>query len=235
MRRDGFRNILTEIETDLFEIVTDPPFAVGQRALLACTGQGNVLWDCVSFLDGATIAVVKALGSVAAIAVSHPHFYGSMFAWSEAFGNIPVWVAEADRTWLPGTCDAVRFYRNEQEILPGITAIRCGGHFPGSAVLHCTNGGVGAGALLVGDTLELLPERNRIGFMYSRPDRIPLPPSRVRGMVERLRPLQFARVYGGWQDENIGADGKQVFLTSADRYLKKMEGRGEPGWKAAIL
>jgi len=235
MRQDGFRNIISEIEAELFEIVTEPPFAAGQRAFLVLTEQGNVLWDCVSTLDAATVAVVKALGGIAAIAVSHPHFYGSMVAWSEAFDHVPIWLAAADRKWVVRPDDAIRYYRNEQEILPGIRAIRCGGHFPGSAVLHWAAGAEGKGALLVGDALELLPDRKGVSFMYSRPNRIPLPPARVRAMVELLRPLEFDRIYGGWPEENIGADGRQIFLTSADRYLRKMEGRDDPGWKAAIL
>lgn len=50
-----------QMEPQLVGIGTQPSFAIGQRALLVqCVG-GNVLWDCISLLDEATIAVVKAL------------------------------------------------------------------------------------------------------------------------------------------------------------------------------
>ncbi len=40
-------------EPDLIGVGIDPSFAIGQRALLVRTPQGNVLWDCVSLLDDA--------------------------------------------------------------------------------------------------------------------------------------------------------------------------------------
>ena len=39
---------------------------------------GNVLWDCVSLIDDATVTIVEALGGISAIAISHPHFYTTM-------------------------------------------------------------------------------------------------------------------------------------------------------------
>ena len=45
--------VLREEEPDLVGVGVDPPFAIGQRALLVCTPGGNVLWDCVSLLDDA--------------------------------------------------------------------------------------------------------------------------------------------------------------------------------------
>jgi hypothetical protein len=61
-----------QLEGDLFEIHTHPQFGIGQRALLLRTPQGNVLWDCLSLLDEATISLVRALGGLRAIAISHP-------------------------------------------------------------------------------------------------------------------------------------------------------------------
>ena len=43
-----------------------PSSAVGQRALLVCTPHGNVLWDCISLIDQATVTLtpgtMEALG-----------------------------------------------------------------------------------------------------------------------------------------------------------------------------
>ena len=63
----------------------DAAFAIGQRALLLATDSGNVLWDCISLLDQATVAIVKALGGLIGIAISHPHYYASMVEWAHAF------------------------------------------------------------------------------------------------------------------------------------------------------
>ena len=79
------RNIIREAEPNLTGIGTHPAFAIGQRALLLQTSQGNLLWDCIPLLDDATIAVIKSLGGIKAIAISHPHYYSSMIQWSQAF------------------------------------------------------------------------------------------------------------------------------------------------------
>jgi hypothetical protein len=55
----------------------EPPTAIGQRALLVRSASGNVLWDMISYIDDDLVAAVTELGGVSAIAISHPHFYGS--------------------------------------------------------------------------------------------------------------------------------------------------------------
>src|SRR5690606_22290475 len=49
--RRGHRNVFREEEPGLTGIVTEPKFAIGQRALLVQTPEGNILWDCISFID----------------------------------------------------------------------------------------------------------------------------------------------------------------------------------------
>ena len=46
---------------------------IGQRAILACTPAGNVLWE-LALIDDATIDLLKGLGGIAAIAISYPHY-----------------------------------------------------------------------------------------------------------------------------------------------------------------
>ena len=48
---NGFR----QYEPGLIGIGTTPKFAIGQRALLLCTPEGNILWDCISLIDDATV------------------------------------------------------------------------------------------------------------------------------------------------------------------------------------
>lgn len=71
-------------------------FGISQRALLLQTPHGNVLWDCISLLDEATVTLIKSLGGLRAIAISHPHFYTTMVEWGRAF-DVPVLVHEDDR------------------------------------------------------------------------------------------------------------------------------------------
>lgn len=61
----------------LVGIGTEPSFAIGQRALLVRTPQGNVLWDSITLIDDATVDAVRKLGGIRAIAISHPHYYSS--------------------------------------------------------------------------------------------------------------------------------------------------------------
>ncbi|EFJ14062.1 hypothetical protein SELMODRAFT_423986 [Selaginella moellendorffii] len=61
----------------VFELITFPKFGIGQRAFLIQTQEGNILWDCISFLDDATVAIIKSLGGLRAIAISHPYYYST--------------------------------------------------------------------------------------------------------------------------------------------------------------
>src|SRR5690348_2321562 len=89
--REDHHNVIKPLEPGLTGIGTHPSFAIGQRALLVQTPAGNVLWDCISLLDDPTIAALKALGGINAIAISHPHFYSSMVEWSRAF-DAPIYL-----------------------------------------------------------------------------------------------------------------------------------------------
>jgi hypothetical protein len=76
--RKTHKNVLAEEEPDLHSIHPQPKAGIGQRAFLVRTADGNVLFDCVPPLDDATVAAVKKLGGLTAVAVSHPHYYISM-------------------------------------------------------------------------------------------------------------------------------------------------------------
>jgi hypothetical protein len=77
--------VLREEEPNLVGVGVDPPFAIGQRALLVCTPGGNVLWDCVSLLDDAALERIAQLGGISAICMSHPHFYAAHVHFADAF------------------------------------------------------------------------------------------------------------------------------------------------------
>ncbi|MEO6063202.1 MAG: MBL fold metallo-hydrolase [Thermoflexales bacterium] len=129
------RNMFQRLELNLYGIGSAPQFAIGQRALLIRTPGGNVLWDCISLLDDATIDIITALGGVRAIAISHPHFYTTVLEWSRAF-DAPVSLHAADRQWMMRPDPAIQFWEGEtRDLLPGIRLTRVGGHFAGSSVL----------------------------------------------------------------------------------------------------
>lgn len=219
----GHRDLLREEEPGLISIGTKPSFAIGQRALLVRTPAGNVLWDCISYLDDETVRALLALGGVQAIAISHPHFYGAMVAWSEAFGDCPIYVHAADAAWLQRRGPTIVLWQGaSREILPGITLLHAGGHFDGAALLHWAAGADGRGALLSGDTITVVMDRRYVSFMYSYPNLIPLSPAAIERIVASVRPYRYARIYGAWNGRVVALDGAGSVERSAERYLRRM-------------
>ncbi|KAK4129401.1 hypothetical protein N657DRAFT_640019 [Parathielavia appendiculata] len=235
-------------------IVTVPKFAIGQRAILIQTPRGNVLWDCVTFLDDETVRRVRAMGGIRAMVISHPHFYSSHLEWAEAFG-CPVYLAAEDRRWL------ARRSQESQEFLEvvetrvevdgedtGVRVIKLGGHFPGSLVLLYD------GHLFTADTLMMTPaglanwtvdalgnprERpkgvNTFSFLWSIPNMIPLSASEIARMWSILKNYDFTSAHGlfpGWdiKDENV----KARVLESMQIQIKAM-GYGEHPFLKEVL
>jgi hypothetical protein len=215
------RNRVEEEEPGLTGIGTEPSFAIGQRALLVQTPAGNVLWDCISLLDDATVAAAGELGGVAAICCSHPHFYGSMVDWADAFGAT-IWIPAADRQWIPRRSARIEVFGGETiEPVAGVTVARIGGHFDGAAVLHWPAGAGGRGALITGDTVTVVPDRRWVSFMWSYPNLIPLDPATVEGIAQRVCRFAFERIYGGWWGRVVVGDGAGAVRRSADRYIRR--------------
>lgn len=219
--RESYHNRVEDVDPDLTGIGTEPGFAIGPRALLVRTPSGNVLWDCVSLLDDATVEAVRARGGIAAIAVSHPHLVGSLVEWSRAFDDAPIYWHADNREWVMRPSPAYVFWEGETlPILDGLTLIRCGGHFPGSDVLHWQQGAEGRGALLAADTIMVVQDRRYVSFMYSYPNLIPLNAPAVERIVHAVEPFDFDRIYGGWWDSVLQAGAKGAVKRSAERYIR---------------
>src|SRR5215475_6765973 len=108
----GHRCNIAEEGPGVLGIGAEPPTAIGQRALLVRTPAGNVLWDMITYLDDDLVEQVRELGGISAIAISHPHFYGSMVEWAHAF-DAPVYIHEADREWVARPDDSVVYWSGE--------------------------------------------------------------------------------------------------------------------------
>ena len=214
------RNRIETLEPDLTGVGTEPKFAIGQRALLVQTDEGNLLWDCISLLDEATVEALDELGGVQGIAVSHPHYYSSVIEFAHAF-DAPVYLHVADRAWVMRPGQEIEFWEGEQrDLFGGLTLLRLGGHFAGGTVLHWRGGAGGRGALLTGDIIQVIPDRAFVGFMYSYPNLIPLPAQKVEHIAESVEPLTFGRIYGAWWDAVVEEDAKEVVRRSAERYIR---------------
>jgi hypothetical protein len=223
----GHVNGWRRLETDLFEIHTHPGFGIGQRALLLRTSEGNILWDCISLLDEATQVLIRGLGGLRAIAISHPHYYTCVQDWAHAF-DCPAYLHAADANWVMRPDSAIRHWEGETlEIAPGVTLLRLGGHFPGGTVLHWAGGAGRRGALLSGDIVQVAGDLGRVSFLWSYPNMMPLSAATVRRIADTLAPWQFERIYGAFPGRQVTADGAGVVQRSAARYIELLEG-GQP-------
>ncbi|GAA4810043.1 hypothetical protein GCM10023353_12830 [Tomitella cavernea] len=234
--RGDHANVLRQEPRGVWGVSTEPWFGIGQRALIV-PGEdtdgtpANLLWDCISLVDDDTVRRIGELGGLAAIAISHPHYYSAMLEWSDAFGGIPVYVHADDAHWVEhcvrGRTDPVRLWEGDTlEVLPGRTLLNLRVHFAGGTVVHW-QGADGRGAVCSGDILQVVSDRRWVSFMYSYPNLIPEHPDTVRRAVRMLEPYDFDVVYGAWWGKVL--DGSQVegrakaaVRRSAERYLRHL-------------
>lgn len=221
--RRSHRNVLRLEEWGLYGIGMEPSFAIGQRALLVTHPDGNVLWDCIPLLDDGLIEMIRGVGGISAIAISHPHYYSSMIDWSRAF-DASIFLHAADRRWVMRTDPAIEFWDGETlDIGSGRSLIRCGGHFEGGTVLHWPEGAEGKGAILSGDIVQVAQDRRWVSFMYSYPNMIPLAASAVNRIVNAVESFSFDRIYGAFWGKVVATDAKAAVRRSAERYLQAMQ------------
>lgn len=222
---------------------TTPKFAIGQRALLLDTdrrssvpsasgpppsgtagtaGTANILWDCVAYFDDDLADAILGRGGISSIAISHPHYYSTMVEWSRAF-DAPIYVHAKDRQWVGRPDSAIEFWDGTaHDLAAGLTLLNLGVHFAGGTVLHWADAPGGAGALLSGDIVQVIPDRNFVGFMYSYPNLIPERPDIVRKAAGILEPYPFESLYGAWWDAVIPTDADAVVQRSATRYCERV-------------
>ncbi|KUI62016.1 Uncharacterized protein YmaE [Cytospora mali] len=231
----GYKNIFHRYEKDdrLTFIYTTPKFAIGQRCVLVRTPVGNILWDCITLLDEATIEEIKKLGGLKAIVISHPHYYSTHLLWAKTF-DCKVYLSVEDKQWLAQTDDSRQVFLEKatkereitiadeegQEAHSGAMALKLGGHFPGSLVL------LFEGHLLIADTLLTTPAGlgswetdaagnkreghlgrpnglNSFAFMWSIPNWIPLSPNEISQMWDVLNKYEFTSTHGAFMGQEI--------------------------------
>lgn len=208
----------TQLDDNLYTLQPVPNFAIGQQAYLVLSEAGNVLWDCIPFLDGPALAFIRSLGGIKAIAISHPHYYSLMAEWASAF-DCPVYLHENDREWVMNSSEHLQFWGGNEKLLWEEMQLVCiGGHFPGSTVLHLPHTGSG-GALLTGDGIYVARDRKSVSFMYSYPNLIPLPQKDIEQIWSRVKDLEYDAVYGAFEGQVIPENAKAAVRASVQRYL----------------
>ena len=236
-----------------WSIWTEPKVAIGQRAVLIKTALGNVLWDCITYLDAETIEWINSLGGLAAVVISHPHYYTTHLEWAETF-DCPVYLSWEDKQWLnrlDRLGKARTFIEGDEEEIEvrgektGVKALKLGGHFPGSLVCLAFD------RLLVADTLVTTPAgmgdwtkgpdagkggrpggMNSFAFMWSIPNMIPLSPEEIAGMWRVLKRHEFSSTHGAFVGTEVRDRGGGSETGVKNRVLESMQIQvWRMGWK----
>lgn len=125
--------------------------------------------------------------------------------------------------------------------LASVTLVRCGGHFPGSSVLHWHRDSETAqaqapkgAAVFCSDTFMVVLDRKRFTFAYSFPNNIPLPPRDVERIWIQMRNFEWTATFGGWSGRHILLDSRAALLRSARYYIEK-EGHSPDAFEALEL
>ncbi|RFU28375.1 hypothetical protein B7463_g7979, partial [Scytalidium lignicola] len=259
LQKGPYKNQRKQFADDprFWSIWTEPKFAIGQRAVLIQTPLGNVLWDCITYLDQETIDWINSLGGLAAIVISHPHYYTTHLDWAETF-DCPVYMSWEDMEWLnrlDRLGKARTFIESTEEDIEvhgektGVKVLKLGGHFPGSLVCLVF------GRLLIADTLvttpsamgdwsidalskknERPPGLNSFVFMWSIPNMIPLPPEEIQRMWDILRKYEFQSTHGAFVGTDVSDRTKGAQNTVKERVLESMKIQIRAmGWKDDVL
>ncbi len=211
-------NIITPLGEGLYQLQSAPSFGIGQRAFLVVAPGGNILWDCIALINEPTIEFIRSKGGLKAIAFSHPHYYTTMNEWAAVF-DCPVYIHANDEPWVYNKGPKINLWRGEEKILNDeIRIINVGGHFPGSCVLQVPFLSK-EGTMLCGDTFYISPSKKHFAFMYSYPNRIPLPLAEIKRIKEKMAAIPFDRIHGFYEYQDIYTDAKQIMEQSFARYI----------------
>jgi Metallo-beta-lactamase superfamily len=219
----AYDNLFNLEEEGLYSINTSPRFGIGQTTYLIKDKNFNLLWDCITYIDQATIEKINDLGGIDAIALSHPHYYSSQVEWAETF-DAPIYIHEEDREWVTRPSEKIIFWSGESlEIREGVILQRIGGHFKGGTVLEWKNGNKHNGILLTGDIIRIVADRQWVSFMYSYLNFIPMPSSTVERIANRVNRFKFGRLYDAFH-RVIKEEAHNRVQKSATRYVKALNG-----------
>ncbi|ODN76721.1 hypothetical protein L202_05346 [Cryptococcus amylolentus CBS 6039] len=252
----GRKHILQPDEEDarINHIMTEPGFAINQTPFLIQTAEGSYIWDCAAFLSVGLIGHLTALEKpLKAMAISHPHFFATSLTWARAL-KIPLYICASDQTWFARAEDLedgddVRFWLGEEVLGPGVKLVQCGGHFPGSCVLHWdrlleppppadnlpTNPTPVSGIIFVSDTLMIRPAQTHFSFLWSIPNSIPLRPQYVLGIQKALEGVNFTQATCAWRNLWIRDGAKKALGESAVEYIAGEGWRVENGKLVPLL
>ncbi|KAK0261560.1 hypothetical protein LTR35_017869 [Friedmanniomyces endolithicus] len=151
-----------------------------------------------------------------------------MSVWSSVF-ECPVYTSIEDEIWLEQLPAANRrlIETDKAEIVPGVSAIKTGGHFDGSLLLHWQDHLFHADTFLVtlsglSSSMEHVKGRTvTYSFMYSPPNMLPLAPAAIQKIWTGIKPFGFKHTHGAFSGQSIsGTDLKERLLDSMRVFIQ---------------
>jgi hypothetical protein len=86
-------------------------------------------------------------------------------------------------------------------------------------VLHWASGTEGQPALLTGDIIMAVQDRNYVSFLYTYPNVIPLPARELCRGAAAVEPYAFEPISGAWWNRIVPRDAKAARRRSAARSI----------------
>ncbi|HLS30639.1 MAG TPA: hypothetical protein VK021_07265 [Flavobacteriaceae bacterium] len=207
-----------KVRENLYEIRIEPKFAIGQRAFLVISENGNFLWDCIPLLDENVQHFINSKGGLRGIGISHPHYYSNMNDWANTF-ECPIFIHKKDEEYIVDKSQQIELWSGKEKPLwDDLRLINLGGHFDGGSVLMIQNM-TEKGVMLCGDILQISLSQKFIAMMYSYPNNIPLPLSEVARIRGQLKELSFNKLYGAFPHQNLEENVQAILKSSLDRYF----------------
>lgn len=227
-------------------ILTEPSTGIGQTPILIKTSRATYMWDCNAFLSENLFNQLTTMQPpLKAIAISHPHFFSTSLTWSRCL-KVPLILAAADKHWFQRLSDVkegeIEWVHNVASLEDGVTMIQCGGHFPGSSVLHWdrslepefeSDKHCRTGIILCSDTAMIQPTQQGFTFQWSVPNMIPLNPHEMKGIADRLRDVPFEQATSTWPHRFVRKNAREILLDSIQKQLHHM-GLVEEGGKFRV-
>ncbi|KAL1959700.1 hypothetical protein VTO42DRAFT_1286 [Malbranchea cinnamomea] len=158
---------------------------------------GNVLWDCITYVDDNTVRRNNELGGIDAIAISQPHYFSAAVEWSRTFKR-PVYYSAEDEEWIMRFGEVVKTLDSGgQNLYPTSSSYRVGG-------TPLTDYRTPPLSRLCGHTLIL--------FRFL--------PNDVHKIWKVLADLDFEDAHGDFMGHDTYGNSKRRLLENAKLYVK---------------
>ncbi|BFI43479.1 hypothetical protein MPTK2_8g18810 [Marchantia polymorpha subsp. ruderalis] len=203
-----------------YQITTWPRLFKNDGAIFLRLPHGNILWDCVSFVDEIIVSKIAKVGGIAAIVLSCPEKMGACARLSYIFNRCPVYVHENDRRIyrrFKNLRRAKRIWTGDMiKLWDGVTIHCLGGHYPGSCILHFLYRG---GVVFPSDTLKIVQGRRSVSVMKSYGNYIPASPRDVKKILDVMDSMDFEEIWGEQPGVEIIRQAKPMVISSLRRYI----------------